>query len=97
MENVFLTSLTTPEVRELFRKELEFFFETNNQITANTVNTQPPITTKQLCQFLGITEPTVIRWRKKGKIPYIQIGSALRYDKEAVLLALSENKKGGIK
>ncbi len=95
MENVFLTSLTTPEVRELFRKELETFF--GSQSTTNSAKSEPPITTKQLCEFLGITEPTVIRWRKKGKIPFMQIGSALRYDKEAVLQAITEKKKGGIK
>lgn len=57
---------------------------------------EQPITTKQLCEFLSITEPTVIRWRKKGKIPFMQIGSALRYDKEAVIKAISDKRKGGI-
>ncbi len=56
-------------------------------------NDEPPITTKELCTFLGITEPTVIRWRKKGKIPYLQVGSRILYQKCAVINAL-ENKKG---
>ncbi|HWW39358.1 helix-turn-helix domain-containing protein [Pedobacter sp.] len=93
MENLFLTSLTTPEVRELFRQELQNYFE--NQNLPVTSKSEPPITTKQLCEFLGVTEPTIIRWRKKGKIPFMQIGSALRYDKEAVIKAISEKKKGG--
>jgi excisionase family DNA binding protein len=96
MENVFLTSLTTPEVRQLFRQELETYFENKNQNNSEFPKNEQPITTKQLCEFLSITEPTVIRWRKKGKIPFMQIGSALRYDKEAVIKAISEKRRGGI-
>ena len=62
-----------------------------------TVNQQQenPIDTKELCKRLAITEPTVIRWRKKGKIPYLTIGSSIRYDWNAVLTALQVQKKGG--
>lgn len=96
MENVFLTSLTTPEVRQLFRQELETYFENSNQNNSVTSNIEQPVTTKQLCEFLGITEPTIIRWRKKGKIPFLQIGSRILFQKSAVLKAL-ENKKGAIR
>lgn len=54
---------------------------------------EPPVTTKQLCEYLNITEPTVIRWRQKGKIPFFQIGSAVRYDKNEVMEALRINKQ----
>jgi excisionase family DNA binding protein len=54
-----------------------------------------PIDTKELCKRLAITEPTVIRWRKKGKIPYMTIGSSIRYDWNAVLTALQAQKKRG--
>ena len=89
MENLVL--IKTEDLRQLIRDEL-----TNLPTNKETSKiTQQPLTTKQLCEFLGITEPTVIRWRKKGKIPFMQIGSALRYDKEAVIKAISEKKKGG--
>lgn len=45
----------------------------------------------EMCLFLDITEPTIIRWRKKGVIPFMQIGSAIRYDVNAVLKALEKN------
>ncbi len=93
MENVFLTSLTTPEVRELFRQELERYFSSNELKQSSNVQTEQPITTKELCEFLGITEPTVIRWRKKGKIPFMQIGSSIRFDLTAVLAALEVKSK----
>jgi excisionase family DNA binding protein len=56
-------------------------------------NDEQPITTKELCNFLGITEPTILRWRKKGKIPFLQVGSRILYQKAAVIAALG-NKKG---
>jgi excisionase family DNA binding protein len=53
-------------------------------------NFEKPITTKELCAFLAITEPTVIRWKKKGKIPYFRIGSAIRFNLKDVLKALEK-------
>lgn len=49
---------------------------------------------KQLMKRLNISEPTLIRWRKKSKIPFLQIGTSIRYDWFKVLIAL-ETKKGG--
>ncbi len=47
----------------------------------------------QLCERLGISIPTQIRYRKKGLLPYIQIGDLIRYDLHKVLKALEKNKK----
>jgi excisionase family DNA binding protein len=53
---------------------------------------EKPVTTKELCKFLSITEPTCIRWRQRGKIPFMQIGGSIRYDKAAVLAAIANKK-----
>lgn len=45
-----------------------------------------------LCGILGITEPTLIRYKKAGRIPHMSIGGAYRYDVQEVIDAL---KKGG--
>jgi excisionase family DNA binding protein len=42
----------------------------------------------ELCKRLSITEPTVIRWEKKGKIPALKVGSSIRYNWPAVIKAL---------
>jgi excisionase family DNA binding protein len=52
----------------------------------------PPINTKDLCKFLNVTEPTISRYRKNGKIPFYYIGSHIRYDLKKVVSAL-ENKR----
>lgn len=48
--------------------------------------------TDQLMAKLGVTRPTLSKWRKEGRIPFIQVGAVVRYDLEKVLEAL-ENKK----
>ena len=51
------------------------------------------IGTKLLCSRLNITEPTIIRWRKTGKIPFLLIGTSIRYDWQAVVKALESKAK----
>lgn len=93
MENVFLTSLTTPEVRQIFRDELVKFFPDATQNP--TQNFAPEIITgEDLAKKLGVTIQTLIRWRQKGKIPFLQIGNSIRYDLYKVLESLEANKKG---
>lgn len=93
MENIFLTSLTTPEVSKLLRQELETYFGPFYQNSPVTNKDEPPINTKELCSFLGITEPTLIRWRKKGVIPFLKIGSRILYQKSAVIAAIEGKNK----
>jgi hypothetical protein len=44
----------------------------------------------ELCKRLDITEPTAIRWEKKGKIPCFRIGSNVRYNWPKVIEALED-------
>ncbi|MEJ7740187.1 MAG: hypothetical protein WKF97_22430 [Chitinophagaceae bacterium] len=71
----------------------------NLLVISSTSNTNTPqdrvneiIDRETLCKRLGITEPTVIRHQKRGKIPFLQIGSSIRYDWNAVVQALVSNK-----
>lgn len=91
MDNVFLTSLTTPEIRQMFREELEKF-------SPQSPILQPKLeilTGEELCKKLGVTIQTLIRWRHKGKIPFMRIGSSIRYDFIKVLEAIEVTKKRG--
>lgn len=49
--------------------------------------------TDELMQKLGITRPTLSKWRKEGRIPFIQVGSVVRYDLDKVLEALESKKR----
>jgi excisionase family DNA binding protein len=54
---------------------------------------EKPVTTDELCEFLAVTRPTIARYRKKNVIPFMIIGSAIRYDRRAVLKALESKQK----
>lgn len=75
--------------RKLIREEFAAVLP-KSDIT-NQKNKERPIDTKQLCEHLGVTEPTIRRWKKKGKIPFFTIGTAVRFDLEAVIKSLEKN------
>lgn len=83
--------VTTPDVLEgLIHKAIQAALQ--NQLTVKDSPEQKEIiSTEELCKRLDITEPTCIRWRKKGKIPFLSIGSSIRYEWNTVVKAL-ENK-----
>jgi len=66
-----------------------------NTIEGQVEHTTEIIDRNELCKRLAITEPTCIRWKKKGKIPCFRIGSSVRYNWQNVIDILE--KKGGIK
>lgn len=51
------------------------------------------LTGKELMQILSISETTLIRNRKNGVIPFIQIGKSIRYDLNEVI---NNSRKGGV-
>ena len=91
MDNLILSQMPLSEliacVRLAVREELALSTTPNE-----AVDTAPPITTKELCKYLNITEPTVIRYRQKGIIPFFQIGSAVRFNLKEVESALNNKK-----
>lgn len=49
--------------------------------------------TDQLMEKLGVTRPTLSKWRKENRIPFIQVGAVVRYDMDKVLEALESKKR----
>jgi excisionase family DNA binding protein len=93
MDKQIFTSVPFEDLIEAMRKVVKEELAATPQTTRESL--EKPITGKELCSFLGISGPTLIRWRNKGKIPFLEIGGALRYDKNKVHLALEVQKKGG--
>jgi excisionase family DNA binding protein len=89
MINTTVIQLEPEELKEMIKQAVVEALATMPQ-PQNKPAEIPPITTKELCKFLNITTPTVIRWRKKGKIPFINIGSAIRFNLTDVMSALEK-------
>lgn len=48
------------------------------------------LNTEQICDLLNVSDVTLLKWRKAGKIPFIQIDRKILYNKAEVLKALSK-------
>ena len=91
MQIQFIT--THEEMQSLF----DGYFE-KSVLSYQPDNVKPDtiiMTGEELCKKFDITIQTLIRWRHKGKIPFMQIGSAIRYDLNKVIAALEAGKKKG--
>lgn len=65
-----------------------------NNISTSKYQLAPEIINRdELCKRLDITEPTAIRWEKKGAIPSLRIGSNVRYNWPKVIEALEGKKE----
>ncbi len=80
------------EIRGLIREEMAAS-AVITPITEPAALVPVIVNQKGLCERFDLSEPTVIRWRNKGKIPFMQVGSAIRYDLNAVAKALEVNNK----
>jgi hypothetical protein len=80
---------------ECINEKLENFNATLNQIVQNQTTTTPGpliLTGDQIQEKLNITRQTLFRWRKQKRIPFIQVGSIIRYDFHKIVEALEKNK-----
>lgn len=51
------------------------------------------IASEELCSRLKISEPTLIAWRRKNKIPFIKLDGVIRYNWPKVVEALEAGTK----
>lgn len=87
MENVFLTSLTTPEVRSLFRQELETFFSEKQVLTPQETAAVIPdenYDINELADYLKCSVQTVHNIKKEGTIPFYRLGRKVYFKKSEV-------------
>ena len=50
----------------------------------------PLLKTKDLAQFLSVSPCTIKKMVREGTIPYLRVGRQLRFDRAAVMEALSK-------
>lgn len=92
MTKSITTTLSEEELIGLFESAISKFISSPPETKSLEI-----IDRKELCKRLKITEPTAIRWGKKGKIPSFSIGSNIRYNWQSVINQLEGQTKGGTK
>ena len=85
--------VTENELRQIVKETVAEFYDKlyQNRHEMELVPAKEEIINrKELAERLDITEPTIIRWERKKKIPVIRIGSAVRYNWKAVIASLEK-------
>lgn len=71
----------------------------HNSASGSDTDGRPPlglITTDDLARLLQVTPDTILRWTRRGRIPCVRVGKrTLRFDADAVLVALATGGHGG--
>lgn len=83
-----LVIMTPGQLEEFSKKLLQDFI--SNMPTAKTPLQAEIIDVEELCRRLAISVPTQIRWRKKGKLPYLMIGDQVRFNWSEVIEKLKK-------
>ncbi len=85
MQKNLTTTFTEDELQTLIENAVSKFISPRTETQQTEI-----IDRDELCKRLAITEPTAIRWEKKGKIPTLRIGSCVRYNWQLVIQSLSK-------
>jgi len=85
MQKSFTTTFTEDELQTLIENAVSKVMTPGHEAPQLEI-----IDRDELCKRLAITEPTAIRWEKKGKIPTLRIGSCVRYNWQMVIQSLSK-------
>lgn len=94
MENVVFTNLSIPEIRQLFRQELETYFETNKQPEQPTTDqTEQLLTIQEAAEFLSLTVPTMYSKVSKREIPCMKRSKRLYFSSTELLEYLKDGRK----
>ena len=94
MENVVFTNLSIPEIRQLFRQELETYFEANKQPEqAPTEQPERLLTIQEAAEFLSLTVPTMYSKVSKGELPVMKRSKRLYFSRTELMEYVKAGRK----
>lgn len=93
MENVVFTQLSIPEIRQLFRQELETYFASQKQ--GNTTQPEPEqlLTVQQAAELLNLSVPTLYGYTQRAEIPVCKRGKRLYFSKQSLFEWIKDGRK----
>lgn len=85
--------LTTENDIERIVTDIVSALKKNEQPTVEAEREEKLYTSEEVCKILRCSRPTLHRWKRDGLIPFVRIGTNIRY-KESDLKKLIETKGG---
>lgn len=89
MERAVTISLSLKEFKELIRESIQEYQTDSVEVSKDS----EILNQKEAAEFLGISQTTIIKWKKEGKIPYQQIpgSSKVRFYKSQLRRTVQRN------
>lgn len=89
MERAVTISLSLKEFKEIIRESIQEYQTDTLEVSEDS----EILNQKQAAEFLGISQTTIIKWKKEGKIPYQQIpgSSKVRFYKSQLRRTVQQN------
>ncbi len=54
------------------------------------------IDVKELSRRLSVAEPTIYAWKRRGKIPYVQLDGVVRFDEDEIAAWIAARRCGKV-
>ena len=89
MERAVTISLSLKEFKEIIRESIQEYQTDTLEVSEDS----EILNQRQAAEFLGISQTTIIKWKKEGKIPYQQIpgSSKVRFYKSQLRRTVQQN------
>jgi len=93
-QTLILTSLTTPQLRDLFRDEIESYFK-KNPLGKQAVNNDEDIILDidQAAEYIKLSVPSIYRLTGSDDLPFIRRGRKLLFSRKDLTAWLMEGRK----
>lgn len=93
MENLVFTQLSIPEVKQLFKQELENFFAVNPHQSEASESPEQLLTINETANFLHLAVPTIYGMVSKREIPFNKKRGRLYFLKSELIDWIKEGRK----
>lgn len=85
MGQVILYGYTENDLEKAVEKVFARVLKQRNLPNLTNPDSSDRLTQKQAAKFLGISVTSLIDWKKKGMVPYYQVGRSVFYSKKELL------------
>ena len=93
MENLVFTQLSVPEIRQLFRQELETYFATHRQNINSTKEEDKILTIQEAAEFAHLSVPTIYGLVSRAEVPFMKKGKRLYFSKKELIDWIKSGRK----
>jgi excisionase family DNA binding protein len=87
-----MTTFTSEELQSLIIDAIKLANSKIEISNKEELNIDEKMNQTEAAKFLGVSLPTIIRWKKQKKIPYYQTGRVVIFKKSELLNAMQKNK-----